>query len=345
MNHIVIASLRPNAGKTSFIVGLAKAAGRSCGYMKPFGDRLLYKKKRLWDYDSALVTNLLGLTEVPEEMSLGFEHSKMKFSLDQQTTREKVIELAKTIGKGKEVLFVEAGRDMNYGMSVHLDALSIAKYLKAKLVILASGSDSELMDDLLSLQKNVDFKEVDFAGVVINKVQDKEDFRTTYLEELKKAGIKILGILPYETELTFPTVEYIGERLFAKVVGGENMMGQVIKNILVGAMTSDSRFMDILLHRDKTLLITSGDRNDIVLAALEGHVAGIILTNNILPPANIIAKVMDKQVPLLLVPFDTFETAKQIDKMDVLLTKNDHDKAEKLAKLVKEHVKVNDLLK
>jgi BioD-like phosphotransacetylase family protein len=52
MKTIVVGSTHKSAGKTSLIVGLAKAVGSSCGYIKPLGDRLLYRKKRLWDYDA-----------------------------------------------------------------------------------------------------------------------------------------------------------------------------------------------------------------------------------------------------------------------------------------------------
>jgi BioD-like phosphotransacetylase family protein len=61
MEKVIVASMRESAGKTGVIVGLAKALGKKIGYIKPFGDRLLYRKKRLWDYDSALITDIFGL--------------------------------------------------------------------------------------------------------------------------------------------------------------------------------------------------------------------------------------------------------------------------------------------
>ena len=56
MKAIVVASLRPDVGKTTLIIGLARAAGRPVAYLKPFGDRHRYKKKRVWDSDAALVS-------------------------------------------------------------------------------------------------------------------------------------------------------------------------------------------------------------------------------------------------------------------------------------------------
>ena len=60
MDKVIIASTRKSAGNTSVIVGIAGALKKNFGYMKPFGDRLLYRKKQSWDYDSnsPFITNL-----------------------------------------------------------------------------------------------------------------------------------------------------------------------------------------------------------------------------------------------------------------------------------------------
>ena len=64
--------LNKNAGKTGIIIGLGKIINKKIGYLKPFGDRLLYRKKRLWDYDSAIISKIFDIEESPEGMSFGF---------------------------------------------------------------------------------------------------------------------------------------------------------------------------------------------------------------------------------------------------------------------------------
>ncbi|MHB9098682.1 MAG: AAA family ATPase, partial [Syntrophales bacterium] len=49
MDTIVVTSLRQSAGKTSIIIGITKSLNKKIGYIKPFGERFLYRKKRLWD--------------------------------------------------------------------------------------------------------------------------------------------------------------------------------------------------------------------------------------------------------------------------------------------------------
>jgi len=109
MNKYVVTSMRPSAGKTSLIIGLAKALGGKIGYMKPFGERFLYRKKRLWDYDAALITNIFNLDENPEDMSIGFHHAKLLFMLDEAATKDEDLRSRRNAWQGERP-FLHRGR-------------------------------------------------------------------------------------------------------------------------------------------------------------------------------------------------------------------------------------------
>jgi len=96
-------------------------------------------------------------------------------------------------------------------------------------------------------------------------------------------------------------------------------------------------------NKGDKLIITAGDRVDMILTALESDTAGIVLTNNILPPSNIISKATDRQIPVLLVAADTYQIAQQIDNMEPLLTQQDEQKITLLGSFVKEHVALDTL--
>jgi hypothetical protein len=344
MTNLIVASLRKNAGKTSFIVGLAQAMDTRFGYLKPFGDRLLYRKKRLWDYDSAVCTAAMGAEESPEEMSLGFDHSKLRFMYDRAATEQKLLEMHAHNAKGKAAMLVEAGMDLGRGVSVHLDALSLCKFLNGKLVVVLSGENDQVCDDAVSLKRQIDLSKIDLAGVVINKVRDIDDFRAVYQEIFDEIQLPILGILPFVEDLTYPTMQFISDVMFAKVLAGEKALVNVIKKTFVGAMSADAVLRVQRFKESEKLVITSGDRSDMILAALDTNAAGIILTNNLLPPANLIAKASNRNIPLLLVPKDTFQTAKKIDELIPLLGKEETIKMELLGKLVKENVNLKGIL-
>jgi BioD-like phosphotransacetylase family protein len=342
MKKLIIASMRRSAGKTSLILGLAEALKKKIGYMKPFGDRLIYHKKRLWDYDSALVANILGLAENPEEMSIGLEHSKLGY-MSQKEIKEKLLQDFASMSRGKDILFVEGGRDLAYGSSVHLDAISLARHLDYPMVLVV-GAEVESVDDIIFAKKSIGMADIDFKGVIVNKVHDIEDFRNTHLKTIAHMGIGILGTVAFHPQLTHLSVQYLADRLFAKVIAGESGLHGAVKNIFVGAMSANAALRSPKFHKEQKLIITAGDRVDMILAAMDSDTSCIILTNNILPPSNIISKASDRNIPLLLVATDTYQVAQQVDNMEPLLTQNDAEKIALLGQLVKDHVAIDDLL-
>ncbi len=344
MKTVVVGSTHKSAGKTSLIVGLAKVAGRPCGYIKPLGDRLLYRKKRLWDYDAALITNIFGLDESAEEMTLGFEHAKLKYMYDGQGIREKLGEMATRAGEGKDTVFVEAAESLSYGASINLDAISLAAHLGARLVIVAGGTESMIVDDLAFVKRYVDFHGIDFAGVIINKVRNLDDYKAAHLDDVNALDVKVLGVAPFDAELTRLSVGHLAERLLAKIVAGEEGLSRKVSSIMVGAMSTNAALQNPLFRKEGKLVITGGDRSDLIVAAIESNSSGIILTNNVLPSSNIISKASERNIPLLLVPFDTYQTASQIESIDPLLVKDDTRKVEILAQMVKEHIALSEII-
>jgi len=344
MEKIVIASTHQGSGKTSLIVGMARTSGKSFGYIKPFGDRLLYRKKRLWDYDSALIASIFGTDNDPEQMSIGFDHSKLRYMYDAEGIKDKLAEIVEEAGSGKDVVFLECGKNMTQAVSIHLDPISVAKSVGGRLVVVVSGSEDSIMDDITYLKRYTQMEDVNFHGVILNKLQSMEDFRETYLPAIEEMGVKVLGMVPDNQNLTYPSLDYISDVLFAKVLAGEEGLGNKVKHIFVGAQSADAALRNPLFKKEDKLIITSGDRSDMILAALESETSGIVLANNILPPHNIISKASEKKIPLLLVPSDTFKAAKQVDDMECLISKRNQDKIELVSDLVKEHVDLKALL-
>ena len=345
MKNFVFTSLQKNAGKTSVIVGISKVSNKKIGYIKPFGDRLMYQKKRLWDHDASVVSKLLEIKEPVEEMTIGFDHSKLRYLYDEKSSREKLIEVVKRNSNGKEYLFVESGEDICHGTSVQLDALSVCKAIDGKLIVVVSGEDEdEILDDITFFKQNIDIDGVHFGGVIINKLRNIKEFKNIHLDYLNQLDVNVLGLLPYQSELTHPTLKLISEVLSAKVIAGEDALDSIVQETFVGAMSADAVLRVEKFKKKDKLIITSGDRSDMILASIDTECRGLILTNNILPPANIIARASEKNVPILLVKTDTYQTARRINEIVPLLTGSETKKIKLLKKLVQDHVNLDKLL-
>jgi len=132
------------------------------------------------------------------------------------------------------------------------------------------------------------------------------------------AGELVLSVLPAEPILAAPTISEIVSNLNAKVLYGHKMMDRLAIHYLVIAMQVEN-FLPYLTNN--ALLITPGDRGDVLGAALLAHrsanyprIAGIILTGGISPGPSL-SKLIDgirDIVPILLVETDTYQTAANI---------------------------------
>jgi BioD-like phosphotransacetylase family protein len=212
-----------------------------------------------------------------------------------------------------------------------------------KLIIVVSGDEGTVIDDITFVKKNVDMSNIDY-GVVINKVSNLEDYKGNQLRDIKEMGIDVLGVIPFEPGLTQVPVSYIAEKLQARVIGGEGGLSQRVKHVFVGAMSGDSAARLPLWKKENKLVLTGGDRSDMIVAALEKTTSAIVLTNNTIPPQNLIAKACDMNIPLLLVPFDTYQAARQIDDMIPLLTRDDTERIELLKNLIEQNVDINEIV-
>lgn len=354
MKKIVVSSIRNNAGKTSLIAGIiSSVTNKKFAYSKPLGDRLIYKRKKSWDYDAIFMVNLLGRTgeleSLYDKVTLGFDHSKLQYMYDEAGIKAALNQIVTEIGAENDVLFLEGGRNMVNGTYIHLDPISVSRFVGGKLVVVVSGNNDTILDDIKFMVKYWNVNDTNFGGVIINKVKDIDEFGEVHLPMIKELKIDVMGVIPYKEQLTHFTIDFLAEKLFAKVLAGEENLKNTVKNIIIGAMSTfdpqrNPLFTKPSLNKENQLMITGGDRSDMILAALDRDTAGIILTNDIMPPENIIAKAREKKMPLLLVTLDTYQAAKQIDALEPLLTIDHEEKKKLLSLLVEKYVDVEKLL-
>ena len=345
VKSLIVASTREGAGKTCLEIALARTAKVRFGYVKPLGDRPLYRKKRLWDYDASLFSKLLGLENEPETASLGFDHSKLRYMYERASTVAALDEKLENVGQGRDAVLVECGRTLSYGASVFLDPLTISQETGHPVVIVAGGTEDAIADDLAFVRRFVGTDEAHVAGVVINKVVHVDDFRETHLSEIEKLGIEVFGVVPHQEELARSSVSVIADRLFARVLAGEAGLGRTVRTVAIGAMSVDAAMADARIAAADKLVITSGDRSDMILAAIDaGGTAGIVLTNNIVPPPNVVSRAAGAGIPLLLVPGDTYAVALQVERIAPLLTAEDDRRIDQVSDLFAENVDLERIL-
>ncbi|MFW6038087.1 MAG: DRTGG domain-containing protein [Candidatus Saliniplasma sp.] len=330
MKNLIIASTRPDAGKTTVGIAIAMLNKDTFNYLKPFGDRPIYKKKRLIDYDAKLFKNILNLKEDYEKFCIGFDHSKIKYAYDQETIKEKIKERIDEMRKTRDSVIIETGDEWSVGSSIHLDPVSIYEYTDSEVIIVATGNRTDMIDDLHTVSKYFQAQDIPIRGVVLNKVESVDDIQNFAVDEIESLGMEVIGIIPEIKELSLTRVSFINDMLFGKIVAGEDGLNNLVENVFVGAMSAEEIVRNPHYQKRRKLVITGGDRSDVVLASLDEDTSGVILTNDIIPPSNIISRADRAGIPLISVPLDTYEAARRIERMDKITTIEDDFKIKRI---------------
>jgi phosphate acetyltransferase len=233
-----------------------------------------------------------------------------------------IIEKYKKLEERFDFVLVEGTSFTGEGTSIELDLnVLIAKNLGIPTIIIGSGIGKtleELVDSLYLVYDSFKVKEVEVLSVFANKVQPENiELVTKSLQKSLPQNV-LINTIPLISSLNNPTMQEIVNELDAKVLFGENYLNNEIGHFSVGAM----QLHNYLVHlHDNALVITPGDRSDIILGALQANesanyptISGIILTGNIVPEESILKLIegLSAIVPIIAVDGGTYHITNRI---------------------------------
>jgi len=161
---------------------------------------------------------------------------------------------------------------------------------------------------------------------------------------LREYGISNYGIIPDKAELMSPTLLDITTALDAEILEGGEYLSNIAEEILVGAMGPEAALKWVRRARNP-VIVTAGDRTELILTLIEAKPSGIVLTGNLYPSIKVLAKAREKGIPLLLVPFDTYTTCEKIRELYGKVTPYSIKVKERvIIESIKEHVNIEKLL-
>jgi hypothetical protein len=212
------------------------------------------------------------------------------------------------------------------------------------------GGIGRPIDEVMLNKAVFDSYGVNVLGVIINKVIPEKYDKIDKLVRLgfKKKDLDVLGVLPFCPFLSSPTMRQLLEDIKGTLLCGEDNLEQNVSKILVGAMPPHTA---LDYFKGDVLLITPGNRDDLILAAVsvgiheDCNVKGIILTGGIHPNDAVLKLVRHTNIPVILVNDDTFTTAQRIAKLIIKIRPTDKDKIAAVKQLIKEYVDIDSLIK
>jgi len=363
---IFIAATQQNDGKTTVSLGLIfnlKERFKDIGFIKPIGQRYLIEEGFKVDEDSVLIEQACELCGVrcglkdmsPVAVEKGFTE-KYILNPDKKSITSHIKESFNRIANGRELVIIEGTGHAGVGSVFDHSNAAVAKLLGSKVILISSGGIGRPIDEIVLNKSLFDSIGVELLGVLINKViPDKfEKINEIVRRGLERKGIEVLGVMPYYPFLCAPTIAQIVEETGFKllVCKDQQRMNNHIEHIIVGAMQPRDAINYI---KTDSLIITPGDREDIITMALSLHlgkvkeekfnISGIILTGGITPHPTIIGLINQACIPLLLAKADTYSVASKVHDLTVKVRPNDSSKIEKIVKMVKDHVDIDKILK
>jgi phosphate acetyltransferase len=230
----------------------------------------------------------------------------------------------------------------------------VAKNLGCPVLIVTSATGREVGAVVSSVRSSlVAFLErgCQVLGVAVNRVEldDVSDLRLALKEEMPHDNV-VLSVIPSNKTLSSPTLKEVADQLQAEILYGGDQLDKLACRYLVIAMHLEN-YLPYL--SDNALLITPGDRNEVILSALQAHqskhypqISGIVLSGG-LKPAPTVARLLEGlpgMVPILSVETDTYDTTTNVGKVHSYITTANQEKINLSLELFEEFVDMEALL-
>ncbi len=324
---VFIATAEPYSGKSVVALGMvdmlaAKTAG--IGYFKPIINHSPDVKR------DPHIEAVIDYFKLPLRYEDCYAYTREQANLlVENGKQDEVIDTIIASYKAREAEYdftiIEGSDFLGAGVAFEFDAnVAVAKNLGAPVIIVVSGEGktvAELTNAAVMAVKSFQGRKVKVLAVLANKVHD-EQIEAVH-EALAHLSLKdiLLAVIPGIPELSSPTMADVKEHLSAALLFGESNNTLLLNradHFIFGAMQIGN-FLEHL--KPNTLVLTPGDRSDIVMAVLQAHlsknypkVAGVVLTGGLKLPASVnrLIEGLDATVPILAVDSPSFQTANAV---------------------------------
>ncbi len=320
-NSLYIAAVGPGSGKSVAALGLMELLSRRIrrvGYFRP----IVHSAKEP-DNNIRLIKTRYHLDLAYEEM-FAYTHEEARNLVAEgqiDTLLKSILTKYKQLQHKCQFVLCEGTDFTGVGSAFEFEFnAEVANNLGAPILALVNGcskSADEVVDTVQVARESFDEKGCTVVATFINRVESSAIAAVN--AQIEKMGLEEpIYILPEEPSLGKPTVGEISRCLNAQILQGEPKgLNREVHDLKIAAMNLPN-FLDRI--RDGDLIITPGDRADVILASLATNVsetspniAGLLLSGG-MPPADPIQHLIKglkkyTPIPVISVQTDTYATA------------------------------------
>lgn len=363
MINIFIAPTEKESGLTTISLGLIQALdarGIRVGFVKPVAP----------SYDSIERSSYLARTvlqrSTPDPMQLDKVQSRIsRGKMDR--ILEDAVAMHAEVAQDCDVVLIEgltAAASDTYSSKLNAE---ISKALNAHVLLVANAKDysEKALASEISLQMSTFGAKARFMGCIMNKVgavsdsdqiEDKAPLSSEELEQsiaayqaIKVKGCPVLGVIPWQPELLSPRTLDVSRLLNAELLNEGDLDNRRVSRITLCARTVPNMIDQL---RPGSLIVTSGDRDDIILAtaiaAINGTpLAGLVLTGGYQPNEameQLCQAAWKTGLPILKVEGNSFTTANKLASMSKQVPIDDSDRVTRIMNNISEHLNMEQIL-
>ena len=362
--NIYLASTGPKSGKSIICLGLIntfRGMVTNVGYFKPIGQK--YRANEIHDKESIMIKEIYDIEDELKHINpvSTTELNHYITNNDQDAFFHKVQESYEKVEKDKDIVIIDGTDYLGMKTAFEFDInADIANNLNAGIILIEDGygkSIDEISSDVLTARDSFDEQSSDFLGVIVNKIEPEKfsEVDQNLRKLFSKQKIDYLGTVPCDSILPKPRLYDIARSLDAEILFGKDHLSNIAAETVIASMGFENALKYI---HDGALIITGGDRNEILLGCITSlispsypNISGIVLTGGLTPNDNIVKLIetlSDLPLPILSVRNNTIEVANKISSLAVHVSSNDFQKIDIAKSLVHQHVdyeKINDKLK
>jgi phosphate acetyltransferase len=368
VRNVYVTSMDRGSGKSAVVLGLAEVLSCVAGRLAVF--RPLIGSHTAPDADIAL---LRARYQLPQKYAASYAltPADLRHVTDPAGYEEllkRVLASYRALADGAEgtgcsepadVVVVEGSDFTAASLAMELDLnVDAANHLGCPVLLVVRGRDrssGQVLDGVAQGIAVLSERGCTLLGVVANRVD-------AAAAEAVRAGMPgVVGglagaVIPEMPMLAIPTVGEVADALgSARFLrrgglhqdGGDAAVGSLhreVRRVVIGAMGLE-HFLDGVVDGD--LVITSGDRVDIVAGSLAAHlaatypaVAGLLLTGGLVaePIYRLMDGIGDAGVPVVTVDSDTYSTAAAVGAVRGAITPRTPSKIATAIRLFEDHV-------
>jgi len=344
-SSLYLSTLEAGSGKSLASLGIIEFVLRKTTRVSFFRPVIPSLEPGQRDEDIDLILSHFGLPQ-RYESSYALTQDEVKSLIDQDQTAvimDRIFKAYKVLEQGSDFILCE-GTDFVSELSAQEFDFNgeIARNLGCPVLMIGDAHLRQHQDVLPPLKSAVEAYEArgcQVIGVFINRADPQEvDRLRQALDEAFDQSEKLLAVIGYDKKLASPRVREVIDQLDAEVLFGHARLDGLVSGFLVAAMQMQHA---ITWLRDDQLVITPGDRGDVILGIIQAdlssnfpRLSGLLLSTGLRPDPAIMKLIegLSNPLPILTVKSDTFSTASAVGEVHAALRATD---AEKISRAIR----------